>query len=174
MRKAVPFAAALAVFGAHFAWTVAFPQTAPSGWGTVAAPLGQDVTAYFAGGAFWLGASYALSAAFTAFALLTLKANRRKAAAGAAGGLAVMGTLYAAGCFALGCCGSPMLAVYLGLLGGKAAGLGGPLMFGLTVASVAVGLLWLKRSAHRVCTAPDAVPPACEGASEDDADKPPC
>lgn len=37
-----------------------------------------------------------------------------------------MGVLYTVGCFALGCCGSPMLPIYLSLLGGKFAGVGGP------------------------------------------------
>ncbi|MFA6148007.1 MAG: hypothetical protein WC899_07355 [bacterium] len=36
--------------------------------------------------------------------MLIFRENRRKAAAGAVGGLAAMGALYAVGCFALGCC----------------------------------------------------------------------
>jgi hypothetical protein len=44
-----------------------------------------------------------------------------------------------------------MLPVYLGLIGGKAAGLGGPVMFGLTLLSVGIGFLLLRGKARCVC-----------------------
>jgi len=47
-----------------------------------------------------------------------------------------------------------MLPLYLGLLGGKIAGLGGPLMFGLTLLSVGIGFLILRRKARCVCEGP--------------------
>ncbi len=92
-----------------------------------------------------------MSAAFTAYALLRFRENRRKAAAGAVGGLAAMGALYAVGCFAIGCCGSPMLPIYLGVLGGTIAGIGGPVMFGLTVLSVGIGVVVLRNKARCRC-----------------------
>jgi len=95
-----------------------------------------------------------MSAAFTAYALLIFRENRRKAAAGAVGGLAAMGALYAVGCFAIGCCGSPMLPIYLSLLGGKVAGIGGPIMFGLTLLSVGIGFMILRRKPRCVCEGP--------------------
>ncbi len=154
MRKILPMFAGLIVFGAHIAWYVLFPESNASGWGNVAPSFFDRLQTYTACGTPWLGASYALSAAFTAYALLIFRENRRKAAAGAVGGLAAMGALYAAGCFALGCCGSPMLPIYLGLLGGKFAGLGGPVMFGLTLLSVGIGFLMLGRKTHCVCEGP--------------------
>jgi hypothetical protein len=33
-----------------------------------------------------------------------------------------------AGCFMIGCCGSPMLGIYLGIFGAKALSVGKPLM----------------------------------------------
>jgi hypothetical protein len=93
---------------------------------------------------------------FTIYALLIFRENRRKAAAGAVGGLAAMGALYAVGCFAIGCCGSPMLPIYLSLLGGKFAGVGGPVMFGLTLLSIGIGFLILGRKAHCACEGPCA------------------
>lgn len=154
MRKAIPLIAGLVAFGAHISWHVLFPVSNASGWGNVAPSVFDSVHAYTASGAPWLGASYALSTVFTAYALLIFGENRRRAAAGAVGGLAAMGALYAVGCFALGCCGSPMLPLYLGLLGGRIAGLGGPLMFGLTLLSVGIGFLILRRKARCVCEGP--------------------
>ena len=154
MRKVLPITAGLIVFGAHIAWYVLFPESNASGWGNVVPSFSDSLQTYSTSGAPWLGASYALSAAFTMYALMILRQNRRKAAAGAVGGLAAMGALYAVGCFALGCCGSPMLPIYLGLLGGKLAGVGGPVMFGLTLLSVGIGFLILGRKARCVCEGP--------------------
>ena len=154
MRKILPVIAGLVVFGAHIAWYVLFPGANVSGWGNVAPSFPDCLQTYTASGAPWLGVSYALSAAFTAYALLIFRENRRKAAAGAVGGLAAMGALYTVGCFALGCCGSPMLPIYLGLLGGKLGGFGGPVMFGLTLLSVGIGFLILGRKARCACEGP--------------------
>jgi hypothetical protein len=151
MRKVLPITAGLIVFGAHIAWYVLFPESNASGWGNVVPSFSDSLQTYSTSGAPWLGASYALSAAFTMYAMLIFRENRRKAAAGAVGGLAAIGALYAVGCFALGCCGSPMLPIYLSLLGGKFAGVGGPLMFGLTLLSVGIGFLILGRKARCVC-----------------------
>ena len=74
-----------------------------------------------------------------------------------------MGTLYAAGCFAIGCCGSPMLPIYLSLLGGKIVGIGGPIMFGLTLLSVGIGFMILRRKARRVCEGPCGEDPGGQG-----------
>ncbi len=154
MRQGLALVAGLAAFGAHISWYVLFPASNAAGWGNVAPLFSDSLRGYFTSGAPWLGASYALSAAFTAYALLVFRDNRRKAAAGAVGGIAAMGVLYAVGCFAIGCCGSPMLPLYLGLLGGKVAGIGGPMMFGLTLLSVGIGFLILGRKARCACEGP--------------------
>lgn len=154
MSVAIPILAGLIVFGAHVAWHLLSPATSAPGWGPVAPSLSESLRSYSSCGAPWLGASYALSSAFTAHAALAFRESRRKAAAGAAGGLAVMGTLYAAGCFALGCCGSPMLPLYIGFLGGTWADLGGPLLFGLTLLSVGIGFVILRRRGPCACDGP--------------------
>lgn len=151
MRKTLSLVAGLIVFGAHIAWYVLFTESSASGCGTVAPSFYDSLRIYSSSGATWLGASYALSAAFTMYALMVFRENRRKAAAGAVGGLAAMGVLYTVGCFALGCCGSPMLPIYLSILGGTLAGVGGPLMFGLTLLSVGIGFLILGRKARCAC-----------------------
>lgn len=60
-------------------------------------------------------------------------------AAGAAGSIILVGVLMATGCFLIGCCGSPMLGIYLGIFGAKTLGIGKPLMAAVTVLSVGWG-----------------------------------
>jgi hypothetical protein len=163
MRKVLPITAGLFIFGAHVAWYVLFPEPNSSGRGNVMPSFSDSTQTYIACGAYWLGASYAMSAAFTAYALLIFRENRRKATAGAVGGLAAMGALYGVGCFAIGCCGSPMLPIYLSLLGGMVAGIGGPIMFGLTLLSVGIGFMILGRKSRCVCEGPCTEDPGGQG-----------
>jgi len=98
-----------------------------------------------------MGFSYALGAAFAAWALLQYLAVRQAAmAAGAAGGVTLVGVLMGAGCFLIGCCGSPMLGVYAGIFGAKALGVGKPLMALVTVLSVGGGYWYLSRRLSKV------------------------
>jgi hypothetical protein len=100
----------------------------------------------------WLGLSLATAAGFVAFWLKRPCKTRKQAVKGAGGGLAMATFLHGIGCFLLGCCGSPMLAVYVGLLGPRFAGLTGPINFGLTVLSIAVSCVWLKRRDQARCS----------------------
>ncbi len=147
MRRALPFLTSMTVLLAYAGWIVFRPESAPAqaGWGVVENPLDERLRAFLFGDKFWMAASYALSAGFTVFALSIFHENRRKAAVGVAGGVAFAGAIYGLGCFMLGCCGSPMLAVYVGLLGARGAKLSGPLMFGVTLLSIALGVWMLKR-----------------------------
>ncbi len=71
---------------------------------------------YFQARDYYTGFSYALGAAFAAWAIGRFSRSRQTAmAAGAAGSITFVGVLMAAGCFMIGCCGSPMLGVYLGI-----------------------------------------------------------
>lgn len=91
-----------------------------------------------------IGASYALAIGFSVYALLRFLESRKAGLAGLVGGVTLTGVLYIAGCFLLGCCGSPMLAVYLTLFGSSFLGFTKPLTFGLTLAAVAVGYFWMS------------------------------
>ena len=83
-----------------------------------------------------LGISYALAGAFTIYAFLKFLNNRKKTGiAGMIGGLTLPGALYGGGCFLLGCCGSPMLAVYLGLFGSSFLGFTKPFILITTIRS---------------------------------------
>jgi hypothetical protein len=70
--------------------------------------------------------------------------------AGAAGSITFVSIiLLAAGCFMIGCCGSPMLGVYLGIFGAKALGVGKPLMALVSLISVGIGYWYLLRRAKK-------------------------
>ena len=105
---------------------------------------------YLQGQDYYTGFSYALGAAFAAWAIGRFIRSRQAAmAAGAAGSITFVGVLMAAGCFIIGCCGSPMLGVYLGIFGAKALGMGKPLMALVSLASVSVGYWYLSRIAKK-------------------------
>ena len=108
---------------------------------------------YFAAQDYFLGFSYALGAAFATWAGGQFLRQRRAAlAAGAVGSIGLVGVIMAGSCFLLGCCGSPMLGVYLALFGAKALGAGKPLMAGITLLSTGCGYWCLsRRSAKGVC-----------------------
>jgi hypothetical protein len=105
---------------------------------------------YLQGQDYFMGFSYALGAAFAAWAFGKFLRSRQAAmAAGAAGSVTFVGVLIAAGCFMIGCCGSPMLGVYLGIFGAKALGVGKPLMALVSVVSVGVGYWYLSRQTKK-------------------------
>jgi len=104
---------------------------------------------------YFLGYSYGLAGAFTAFALMLTIRQRRREVGGVVGGLTLMGGLYAAGCFLIGCCGSPMLAVYLSLFGTSFLGAVKPIVAGITTLSVVLSSWYLLRRSRRACCSPD-------------------
>ncbi len=109
--------------------------------------------AYIQAQDYYTGFSYALGAAFAAWAIGRLLRYRQAAAAtGAAGSITFVGILMAAGCFLIGCCGSPLLGVYLGIFGAKALGIGKPLMALISLISVGIGYWYLSQRARKeVC-----------------------
>lgn len=119
---------------------------------------------YFERQEFFLGLSFALTAAFTAYTITNFIEKRRLGIAGTVGGLTLAGVLYFAGCFLTGCCGSPMLAVYLSLFGSSMLGFAKPLTAGLTAISVVVGFVWIsKNNKTKVCSSNDV---CCEVGEE--------
>ena len=142
----------VAIFVTHALYMGECATSAPSGWtdfgisAQVVGPLG--LWAYWQGQDYFIGFSYALAAAFATWALIRsilFRQGRPATAGAAAGGVTLLGALMAGGCFLIGCCGSPMLAVYLGLFGAKALGLGKPLMALVTLVSVSCGYWCLSR-----------------------------
>lgn len=148
-RRFYPIAAFILAFLIHafyFAWKNLHSPD-PCGQNADAALL----AAYFGQQEYFLGFSYALAAAFTMYALFKFAADRKRATAGVIGGLTLTGGLYVAGCFLLGCCGSPLLAVYLSFLGASYLSFAKPLVAAITLLSVIGGYLWLERKGAQCC-----------------------
>ena len=100
---------------------------------------------YFRNSDYMLGASYALAVSFSIYAIIKFLEMRQTGVSGMAGGITLTGMLYAGGCFLVGCCGSPMLAIYIGLFGASFLGFTKPLIFGFTLISVIIGYYWIER-----------------------------
>jgi hypothetical protein len=152
VTRLVPTIVFVAIFAAHALYVGACAVAAPSGWSDFG--MSANATGPFGLGAYWrgqdyfIGFSYALGASFAAWALTRCISFRqaRVAAGGAAvGGITLVGVLMAGGCFLIGCCGSPMLAVYVSLFGSRALGVGKPLTALVTLISVSCGYWCLSR-----------------------------
>jgi len=139
----------LAVLAGHFLYVTRGLSTSKGNgqWASyeLDRPAESRLTRYVRPGEYWLGLSYGLAGSFAAFCLVRAIRIRRQALAASAGPLALGGALWATICFFTGCCGSPMLPVYLGLLGPKFLGVTKPLTFGLTLLSIAAGYAWMLR-----------------------------
>ena len=95
---------------------------------------------------FMLGISYALAGAFTIYAFLKFKKNRKETGiTGIMAGATLTGIFYGSGCFLIGCCGSPMLTVYIGFFGSSFLGFTKPLVLIFTILSVCIGLYYIKK-----------------------------
>ncbi len=151
----------VAVLALHFGLTVWQHARVGAQWVRVGnVPPASAWSRYVEQGEYWFGYSYALAAAFTVFAVALTIRQRRLAAQGVVGGVTLIGVLYGAGCFLVGCCGSPMLAVYLSLFGSSVLGLLKPLVAVVTTLSVALGAIVLVRRSRRACC------PGCATASQ--------
>lgn len=95
----------------------------------------------------FVGLSYALALAFVVYALMQWRQSVKRALAGAVLGTGLASAVWAGACFLVGCCGSPMLGVWLGLFGAEALGLTKPLVAGVTLLSVGCGYVCLRRQA---------------------------
>lgn len=145
MRRKIlyPLAAFIIVFVFHGIYSVWKASLFLKQWAQIEeiSPL----SLYFKRQDFFLGSSYALAGAFTIYALLKFLHHRRSGVAGVVGGVTLTGLLYVGGCFLLGCCGSPMLVVYLTLFGSSFLGFTKPLILILTATSVVIGYIWMEK-----------------------------
>lgn len=154
----LPVCVFLLVGVGHYLWLGFFPEqnNVQDLWLSVEEGLKTGwLERYINNQDYWLGFTYALTLAFTAYAInryrLARAAGARNAAIGS-GGLA--GFLAAAGCFLTGCCGSPMLVVYLNLFGGSFLPLVKPLIALITTITITGAWLWMhyRRSSPKNCT----------------------
>ena len=137
----------LAVYAFHFLWLGFFPEEDPAQAQWVLLPVQKTwLETYLESGAYWMGYSYGLSAGFIVFAFRRYLLNRcRTSARFAIGGVTLTGGLAVAGCFLLGCCGSPMLIVWLNLFGAGFLPMAKPLVAGMTTLSVGAAWVWMHK-----------------------------
>ncbi len=134
---------------------------APAVLGETSAPGG-----YWGSGQGFLGLSYGTALGFLFYVVAHAIARRRSGVAGPVfAGVTLTGGLWLAVCWLAGCCGSPLLPVYASIFGAKFLGLTSPIIFGVTVASVAVGAVWFHRACEKGCAC--AAPALGEGSGED-------
>lgn len=147
-RLILPVLVFAIVLGSHVAWRATHPECAEdaSSCGDQCAEQASWLDGYLGSGSYWLGLSYAASAAF-AVAMIRRAAERRTAAsrAGATRGLALSTLLPFVGCWLAGCCGSPLLPVYLNLLGARFLPFAKPAVAGLTACALALSWMWMRR-----------------------------
>jgi hypothetical protein len=135
----------------HYLWVGMAPEPAAveSPWASLPSDARSPLASYVESGDYWLGYSYGLSLAFATAALRSF-VRRRSAAGGgfALGGLTFSGLLAAGGCYLLGCCGSPMLVVYLNFFGAGYLPFAKPLLAALTTVSILCAWWWMARVAR--------------------------
>ena len=152
-RAILPLSIFAGVFFAHYAWLGLFSDTDPLQGRWVSVKPWADglwLRRYVETRSYWLGFSYALSLAFAAVALRRYREERLCAGRNLAlGGVGFSGVLAVAGCYLLGCCGSPMLAVYLSLFGASFLPLARPLVALATAGTIGLAWGWMNRSSLR-------------------------
>ncbi len=141
-RVVLPLLVFVLAVAIHF-WLFASAQAQTAGQWAVQQHY-DPVAGYIATQEILLGISYALMAAFTSYVALLFFAHRAKLSQlGASAGFTA--ALYAFGCFLIGCCGSPMLAIYIGFLGPSFVGVSKQIVLGVTMISVAYGYMSMAK-----------------------------
>ena len=145
--RRLPLGSFLLVFVLHALYVRHLSTPVSGGWAdAVADNSARGFGPYLQTQDYFLGFSYALGTAFSIWAVVRfLRQRERSRARGAVGSVTLMGLLMAGGCFMIGCCGSPMLGVYLSLFGAKALGVGKPLMAVIALLSTGCGYVILSR-----------------------------
>lgn len=172
-RFLLPLAVFLAVAAAHYVWSGLFPEVDPAQarWASLPGADPSWLKRYIETQGYWLGYSYALSLAFAAAALRRYREDRYCSTQTLAlGGLTFSGFLALAGCFLAGCCGSPMLVVYLGLFGAWFLPLAKPLAALVTTISIIGAWWWMNRRYQQITLPAEPAPassrnPQCRSSS---------
>jgi len=156
----------------HFVWLGVFParNATQDRWQTVVTEESPSwLNRYWETQSYWLGYSYGLSLAFAGVALRRYREQRTCADRNLAiGGVTLSGFLAFAGCFLVGCCGSPMLGVYLSLFGASFLPWAKPLVAGLTTVLIAASYWWMwsrswkQNSCEPCCTPTSDSAPGCK------------
>ncbi len=164
-RFLLPLGVFLGVAATHYLWSGLFPEVDPAQarWASLPGAGTSWLQRYIETKSYWLGYSYALSLAFAAVALRRYrKARYCSKSSLAIVGVTLSGFLALAGCFLAGCCGSPMLVIYLSLFGAWFLPLAKPLVAVITTLSI-IGAWWWVTRHKPSSSAPPSGRPSCNG-----------
>lgn len=151
-RLILPVTVFVGTVTAHMAYKAMFPDAAPEQdrWAAPPQAEGGWSRSYVESGMPYLGLSYACSITFAVVMFRRYRERRLCADRNLAiGGITLSGVLSVVGCFLIGCCGSPMLGVYVSLLGPWFLPWTGPMTLGLTLLSLGGGSWWMWRRERR-------------------------
>lgn len=140
-----------ATWAIHYVWLGLFPESDPAQSQWVLVPVERSWWAlYMESESYWLSYSYALCVAFIVMAAQRYLLTRCHASGRMVlGGMTLSGGLAVFGCFLVGCCGSPMLIVWINLFGAGFVPFAKPLIALMTTASLALAWFWMDRRAKR-------------------------
>lgn len=148
-RFILPLGVFLGVAAVHLVWSGLFPEVDPAQarWASLPGSGSSSwLNRYLETQGYWLGYSYSLSLAFAATALRRYREKRYCSAKTlAVGGVTLTGFLALAGCFLVGCCGSPMLVIYLSLFGAWFLPMAKPVVSVVTTLSIIGAWWWMNR-----------------------------
>ncbi len=132
----------------HYVWLGIFPETDPAQSQWVLVPVERSLwDLYLETESYWLGYSYALCVAFIVMASQRYLLTRCKTTGRMVfGGVTFTGGLAVLGCFLIGCCGSPMLIVWINLFGAGFVPLAKPLVALVTTCSIVIAWYWMRYS----------------------------
>lgn len=146
-RLLLPSTSFAIVFLLHYCWIAFFPETDPAQNQWVPLPVEtSSLQHYLDTDRYWMGYSYGLC---FAFAIVAWRKYPKKTCGGSRiqviSGVSFPGFLAAAGCFLTGCCGSPMLAVWLSLFGVSFLPFAKPLVAIMTTLTVGLTWFWMDK-----------------------------
>ena len=164
-RALLPPGVFIAIVLFHYFWLVLFPEKNPvqSEW----APADDGVSTwnrYIETQSYFMSYAYAISLTFASIAFQKYEEEKACHTKNLAlGGITLSGFLAMAGCFLLGCCGSPMLGVYLSFFGASFLPFAKPIIAIITTLMVAGSWWWMNRkikeSSKEDCGCDDSCPP---------------
>jgi len=155
---ALPIGVFCLAYGLHYFWFSTHPEPKTVEQccaGSCELPAAWD--RYIQSHEYLIGYMCALGFAFSADALRRFIELRSIAARNTAAGSFGLTALFSgAACFLLGCCGSPMLGVWLTLFGANVLPMAKPIAAGVATIAVALSAWWTYRKQAQSCCAPGA------------------
>lgn len=151
IQNLLPIIVFFGVVVLHYFWVGFFPEVDPDQIDWVSVPMNTSWwSRYFESQEYWLGYSYGSSLAFAVVALQRYRKHKSCYTRNfAIGGITVSSFLAVAGCYLIGCCGSPMLIVYLNIFGIAFLPLIKPLIAGITTLMISLAWLWILHAEQK-------------------------